>query len=126
MRFFKVPSADIAEKVSKGFFKLMVPENKEGFTTYVFGWLALTNGEVVVYIDELMKCPVFTKTISETTLTNIVTWLDQYLTATQKTQLKNYIRNNAAAGTPIDLIKLIPAALPEVDIAYIKANLNKP
>ncbi len=124
MRYFKIPSVNIAEKVSRAFYKLMTPENSDTTTTHLFNWFSLNNGEVIIMIDELMKCPVFIKTITESTLTEIVTYLNNYLTNNQKTALKNYIRNNATAGTPIDLINLIPAALTEVDMDYINSHVN--
>ena len=129
MRYFKVPSVNVADKVSSLFYKLMTPEGSNTSTTHIFGWLILNNGEVVIAIDELMTCPVYPRTVLDTTdsiLNQIVTYLNNVLTTAQKTALKNYVKNAITNGTKVDLIKLIPAALTEVDLAYVQSHTTKP
>ena len=129
MRYFKVPSVNVADKVSSLFYKLMTPEGSITRTTHLFGWIILNNGEVVIAIDELMKCPVFPRTLTDTTdniLSQVVTYLNNVLTTAQKTALKNYVKNAITNGTKVDLIKLIPAALTEVDLAYVQSHTTKP
>jgi hypothetical protein len=121
MRYFEVPSADLAGKVSKAFYDLMTPENSTVSTTHLFGWITVA-GKTIICIDEGLKCPVYPKSITTATLDKIIDWLKNHLTNQQKTALRNYINNN----TVVDLIKLIPASLTEVTEQWIKDNTIKP
>jgi hypothetical protein len=121
MRYFEIPNTDIAEKVSRAFYKLMTPENADCRTTHLFGW-NIFQGKVIIYINETEKCPVYPKSITSATLDNIIDWLKNHLTTQQKTALRNYINNN----TVVDLIKLIPPALTEVTEQWIKDNTISP
>lgn len=117
MRYFEVPSETLAEKVSRLLYLLMYPENAQVSTKYLFGWITVA-GKVLICIDETAKAPVFQKTITNTTLTDLVSTWGNKLTTAQKNALKTYITSN----TEIELIKLVPASLVEQTEAWVRQN----
>ena len=60
MRYFKVPTEQMAQELSALIYTVMYPPNIENETQYLFAWFPY-NAEWVIAIPENYHCPVFIK-----------------------------------------------------------------